>query len=61
MMVDRIIALLDGLDSAELDRMQPARRQKLAALLHHWWKLAEVRPEPKAGVLRDLTDGKRSE
>ena len=40
---EKITALLDGLDSAELDRMRPVDRRKFAALCHHWWQLAEHR------------------
>jgi hypothetical protein len=61
-MIEKVIAFLDSLDSAELDRLAPAHRQKFAALCHHWWQLAEHRQkEPRAGILADLKDGKRSE
>ncbi len=50
-MIDKIIDLLDGLNGEELERLPPARRQKFAALCHHWWQLAEPPPkEPKASI-----------
>ncbi len=69
-MIEKIIDMLDGLNGAELERLQPARRQKLAALCHHWWRLAEGPPTPgpanrpgeqKAGVLSDLRRDHRGE
>jgi hypothetical protein len=64
MMIDKITALLDGLDSMELDRLPPARRQKFSELCYHWHKLAERRQEPeqpRSGVLSDLRRGQRQE
>ena len=61
MIAEKVLALLDGLDSAELDRMRPADRRKLAALCHHWWQLAEHRDKQRAaGVLSKLADGERA-
>jgi hypothetical protein len=60
--IDKVIAFLDILDSAELDLLPPAHRQKFAALCHQWRQLADHRREQsKAGVLADLKDGQRSE
>jgi hypothetical protein len=73
MLVEKVIAFLDNLNSEELDRLSPARRQKFSELCHHWHKLAERRRadqivkdakaalEPKSGVLRDLKRGQRIE
>jgi hypothetical protein len=41
--IDKITALLDTLNSEELDRLSPARRQRFSELCHHWHKLAERR------------------
>ena len=55
MMIDKIVALLDGLNSEELDQLAPAHRRKFAALCHHWWRLADGKTkEPKTGILSDL-------
>jgi hypothetical protein len=62
MIVDKVTALLAGLDAAELDRLPPARRQKFSELCRHWHQLAELRKDqPKSGVLSKLKDGERSE
>jgi hypothetical protein len=62
MIADRIIAFLDSLNREELERLPPARRQKFAALCHHWAQLAERPPkEPRAGVLSALKNGDRRE
>ena len=61
---EKITALLDGLDGAELDRMRPVDRRKFAALCHHWWQLAEARDRREAarnGVLGNLNTGERSQ
>ena len=61
-MISKISALLEGLSLTDLEAAAPARRQRFAALCHHWWQLAERRREqPKAGVLSKLKDGERSE
>lgn len=61
-MIEKTIAFLDGLSREDLDRLPPARRQKFAALCHHWAKLAERPPkEPKTGVLSALKNGDRGE
>jgi hypothetical protein len=63
MMIDRIVALLDGLDSTELDRLPPARQRKFAELCRHWQQVVERRLEkqPKSGILSDLRRGHRQE
>ena len=63
MIIDKVTALLAGLDAAELDRLPPARRQRFAELCRHWMQLAELRREeaPKSGVLSDLRRGQRQE
>ena len=62
MIADRVITFLDSLSREELDRLPPARRQKFAALCHHWAQLAERPPkEPKPGVLSALKSGDRGE
>jgi hypothetical protein len=61
-MIEKVIAFLDSLDSAELDRLAPAHRQKFAALCHHWWQLAEHRQgQQKASVSADSKCGRHSE
>jgi hypothetical protein len=62
-MIEKVIALLNTLDSTELDKLPPAHLRKFGALCHHWWQIAEMRQkQPKAGVLRDLKDrGGRTE
>jgi hypothetical protein len=60
-MIEKVIAFLDSLDSAELDRLPPAHRQKFAALCHHWWQLAEhCREQSTADVLANQKQGTRS-
>lgn len=63
MIIDKITALLAGLDTSELDRLPPARRQRFAELCAHWARLAERReePQPKSGILSDLRRGQRQE
>jgi hypothetical protein len=60
-MIEKTIAFLDNLNSEELDKLPPAHLRRFAALCHHWWQLAEHRQkEPRAGILADLKQGKRS-
>jgi hypothetical protein len=60
-MIERIIALLGGLRSEDIDNASPILRQQFAALCRHWASLAELRNEAtKPGILRDLKDGERS-
>jgi hypothetical protein len=59
--VERITALLDTLDSAELDRIRPTDRRAFAELCRHWAQLAERREAPKAGVVAELNKGERSD
>jgi hypothetical protein len=63
LIAEKVTALLDGLDSAELDKLRPADRRKFAALCHHWWLLAEHREKQATaapGVLGKLNQGDRS-
>jgi hypothetical protein len=60
--INKVIAFLDSLDSAELDRLPPAHLRRFEALCHHWHQLAQMRlkaQQPKAGA--DMKDGQRSE
>jgi hypothetical protein len=59
--INKISALLEGLSLADLEAATPIQRRRFGDLCRHWWQLAERRLEPKAGVLKDLKDGKRSE
>jgi hypothetical protein len=56
---DKIMALLDTLDAAELDRMRPADLHAFHALTHHWAMLADVRLQRRqraSGVLAQLKE-----
>jgi hypothetical protein len=60
-MIERIIALLGGLRSEDIDNASPVQRRQFAALCRHWASLAELRNEAtKPGILRDLKNGDRS-
>jgi hypothetical protein len=66
---DRLLAILDAeLTLDDVKALAPAHRRRLAALLHHWWKLTEG-PRPPGGrvgtggsdgVLARLQDGERA-
>jgi hypothetical protein len=61
--VEKITALLDALDAAELDRMHPADRRRFVELCHHWAQLADKRDrqqEPKSDILAELERGERA-
>jgi hypothetical protein len=62
-MIEKAMAFLDNLDSAELDKLPPAHLRRFEALCHHWHQLAQMRlkAQPKAGVLGDLKNGDRSQ
>lgn len=64
-MIEKVIALLEGLDAAELEKLPPARLQRFAQLCNHWRQRAERRryrlAEAKAGVLNDLKSKPRDE
>jgi hypothetical protein len=52
-MIEKLLALLDTLNSAELDKLPPAHLRRFSELCRHWHKLAERRPQPqqpKAGA-----------
>lgn len=60
-MVTKIIALLEGLQAADLDVARPVDLERFAALCRHWASLAELRNEvTKPGILSDLKNGDRS-
>jgi hypothetical protein len=62
--IDKIVGLLNTLDSGELDRLPPARLQQFAALCRHWHALAEKRlkdQQDKSGVLPALKKTPRDE
>jgi hypothetical protein len=56
-------ALVAGVTKAELQRMPPAHRQRLAQVLRYIADLADPPrvPSPKAGVPAELRDGQRVE
>jgi hypothetical protein len=58
----QIEALLRSLTQADLDAMRPADRERLAAGLAHWAKVAAETPRlvPKVGILGDLKQGNRA-
>lgn len=58
---EKIIALLDSMTIASLDRMAPVQRLQFAHLCRHWADLAtRPRPAPTAGVLSDLHDRRQA-
>jgi hypothetical protein len=62
--VEKTIALLGGLNPADVQRLPPARRRRFADMCRHWADLAEPRPyetTPKSGVLFDLQSRRRDE
>jgi hypothetical protein len=60
-MIARLVALLEGLRSEDIDAASPVQRQQFAALCRHFASLAELRNEvTKPGILKDLEDGDRS-
>lgn len=65
MMIEKVMALLEGLHATELEKLPPARLQRFAQLCNHWRQRAERRrhqvAEGRAGVLSDLKRGERSE
>ena len=66
-MIEKIVALLEGLDATELDRLPPARLQRFSDLCGHWRRQAEARrrelaeARPRPGVLSALKNGERGE
>lgn len=75
MLIEKIAALLDGLNGEELQRLPPAHLRRFADLLYRWHVRAETaaggspfpsvrrtKAEPKAsGVLAHLENGDRGE
>ena len=60
-MVTKVIALLEGLQAADLEAARPADLERFAALCRHWASLAELRNEVvKPGILSELKNGDRS-
>ena len=60
-MIGKITALLEGLQTADLEVARPADLERFAALCRHWASLAELRNEvSKPGILSDLKNGDRS-
>jgi hypothetical protein len=64
--IAKIDALLAGITKADIARMPPANRRRLAQVLRHIADLADPPPKrtveiPKAGILRDLGNGARAE
>jgi hypothetical protein len=61
--IEKIDALVAGVTRADIQRMPPAHRQRLAQVLRHIADLADPpRPQsPGAGVLAELRDGQRVE
>jgi hypothetical protein len=62
--VEKTIALLGGLNPADLQRLPPAQRRRFADMCRHLADMAEPRTYPavpKAGVLFDLQSRGRDE
>jgi hypothetical protein len=61
--IEKIDALMAGITRADIQRMPPAHRQRLAQVLRHIADLADPPKvhSPKAGVLAELRDGQRVE
>jgi hypothetical protein len=57
---DKAVALLTALGPADLERIPPAERRRLADICRRVADLAEPRPAPPtAGVLASLRNGER--
>jgi hypothetical protein len=61
--IEKIDALMAGVTRADIQRMPPTHRQRLAQVLRHVADLADPPKvhSPKAGVLAQLRDGQRGE
>ena len=61
--IEKIDALMAGVTRADIQRMPPAHRQRLAQVLRYIADLADPPKahSPKAGVLAELRDGQRGE
>jgi hypothetical protein len=61
--IEKIDALMAGVTRADIERMPPAHRQRLAQVLRHIAHLADPPKvhSPKAGILAELRDGQRVE
>jgi hypothetical protein len=61
-----VIHKIDGLTRADIEKMPPANRRRLAQALRHIANIADPPPKrtveiPKAGILGDLRNGAREE
>jgi hypothetical protein len=61
--IEKIDALMAGVTRADIQRMPPAHRQRLAQVLRHIADLADPPKthNPDSGVLGELRDGHRVE
>jgi hypothetical protein len=61
--IEKIDALMAGVTRADIQRMPPAHRQRLAHVLRYIADLADPPKAngPNAGVLAELKDGQRVE
>jgi hypothetical protein len=62
-MISKLAALFEALTIPEVEATPPAHRRRFAQHARYWAEIADPQrpPAPKAGVLRDLKDGCRSE
>jgi hypothetical protein len=62
-MIARIVALFEALTIPDVEAAPPAHRRRFAQHARYWAEIADPQkpPTPKAGILADLKDGKRSE
>ena len=64
--ITKVDALLAGMTRADIEKMPPAHRQRLAQALRHIADIADPPPKaaaqtPKGGILGDLGSGARAE
>ena len=62
--IDKVMALLDGLTPEDIAALPPAHRERFAAICKACGQLAERlpnEPKPKAGILSALKNGDRGE
>jgi hypothetical protein len=58
---DRIISLITSMQPEAIANLPPAERRRLADHCRHVVALAELKQQPKAGVISDLRDGRGRE